>query len=135
MIASTSIEKYRFTFTAFLLTSVALLLPDPATAANLPRLLIGACAEEIIFRGLLQDFLSKTSFCNQGTSQNYFLPSRANVITSLLFAVFHLFSHSPLWAMATFFPSLLLGAVWDRHQSLAICIALHLSYNLGYYYL
>ena len=135
MIVYTSIDKYRLTLVAFLLTFIALLLPDPAISANLLTLIIGACAEEIIFRGVVQDFLSGTSFCKRSNNSSSVLPSRANVITSVIFVFCHLFAHPPLWAVATFFPSLLLGAVWDRHHNLYICIALHLSYNFGYYYL
>lgn len=135
MMLYTKIDKYSVTFAAFLLTFTALFLPDPAITASLLALIINACAEEVIFRGIIQDFLSSTSFCKRSDKFNSVLPSRANLITSVIFAFCHLFAHPPLWAIATFFPSLLLGAVWDRHHSLFICIALHLSYNLGYYYL
>jgi membrane protease YdiL (CAAX protease family) len=57
----------------------------------------------------------------------------ANLITSAVFAIAHLYGHSPPWALATFFPSLVFGLFRDRYNSLSAPIALHVFYNAGYF--
>ncbi|XPV77980.1 MAG: JDVT-CTERM system glutamic-type intramembrane protease MrtJ [Desulfovibrio sp.] len=99
---------------------------------SLIALLIGSCTEEILFRALLQDYLSDKRTLKKSSP---IIPSGANILTSLVFATLHLFTHSPIWAAATFFPSLIFGEIWDRHKKLSLCIALHAVYNLSYFYL
>ena len=85
--------------------------------------------EEIVFRGVVQDFLSRKS----ALTQNFIGLSLANAATSILFALSHLLNQEPLWALLTFFPSLVFGYFKDRHQSLFPCILLHIFYNLGFF--
>ncbi len=59
--------------------------------------------------------------------------SKANLLTSLLFAGAHLFVQSPLWAAAVIVPSLIFGAFRDRYKSVDPAIILHSFYNLGYF--
>jgi len=87
--------------------------------------------EEIIFRGGLQPALAVTAWGRRSRGG----VTLGNVVASLIFAGFHLFAHPPLWALAVFFPSLLFGYFRDRHDSLLSPVILHVSYNLGYYWL
>ena len=84
--------------------------------------------EEIVFRGLLQEYFSKQAILN-----HVFIGiSLPNIATSVLFALSHLWNQSPLWALLTFFPSLIYGYFKERHQSLLPGIFLHSLYNLGF---
>jgi membrane protease YdiL (CAAX protease family) len=83
--------------------------------------------EEIIFRGILQPWIA------QRWKQSLFNLSVANLITSSIFALVHLFHHSLLWAMATFIPSLIFGYSRERYNRLLAPIVLHASYNGGYF--
>lgn len=84
--------------------------------------------EEIVFRGMLQEGLSRR------LKPWVFGPiSKANLITSLVFCGLHVFSHAPLWAAAVFLPSLVFGYFRERHAGLVSPIILHAFYNGGYY--
>jgi len=87
--------------------------------------------EEIVFRGVVQDFFSGQVKFNI----IFFGISLANILTSSLFALSHLFNQEPFWALLTFFPSLIFGYFKDRHNNLLSCISLHIFYNLGFYIL
>jgi len=84
-------------------------------------------AEEVLFRGLIQPALGKKLPTSNATI------STANIITSLLFSAAHLINHSPLWALATFVPSLVYGYTMDRYKTLYAPIILHCGYNAGYF--
>ncbi len=83
--------------------------------------------EELFFRGILQPILSKKLHHRWGPI------SSANVVTSVIFVAAHFINHPPLWALATFFPSLLFGYVQERSGNVAAPIILHCSYNAGYF--
>jgi uncharacterized protein len=85
--------------------------------------------EEIVFRGGVQTLFLKFSRLRT----EWFGITLANVLTSAIFAALHLFTHSPLWAAATFFPSLVFGFFRDRTVSILGPIALHVYYNFGFY--
>jgi membrane protease YdiL (CAAX protease family) len=59
--------------------------------------------------------------------------SSANIITSLLFSAVHLINHPPLWALATFMPSLIYGYSMERYKNLTAPTTLHCIYNAGYF--
>ncbi|MFA9460377.1 JDVT-CTERM system glutamic-type intramembrane protease MrtJ [Thiohalorhabdus methylotrophus] len=87
-------------------------------------------AEEVLFRGLLQEALARR------------LPtvprgplSSANLATSAAFSALHFPGHPPLWAAGVFLPSLLFGYFKDRYGRLSAPITLHATYNSGYYLL
>ena len=84
-------------------------------------------AEEVLFRGLIQPFLS------QRLSAKTSIISASNMITSALFSAAHLINHPPIWALATFIPSLIFGYTQERYKSLNAPIILHCSYNAGYF--
>ena len=104
-----------------------------AQAQFVRALLFGAVLypilEEVLFRGAIQNwFLQKDA----GFKAAYKGVTLANVLTSILFVVSHLFYHEFLWALLVFFPSLLFGYFRDRYRSLYPSILLHGYYNLGY---
>jgi len=112
------------------------LLIEPLSFSNVimePKLflfsiLLYPIVEELVFRGLVQEFFLGYVFLQKqvlGLSQ-------ANIITSILFAIFHLLNHEWFWALLIFFPSLVFGYFKDRHQSVLPCILLHSIYNLGF---
>ena len=95
----------------------------------LKLVLIIPILEELVFRGLIQEYIS------QHTNRRWGLLTVANVITSLIFTAMHFLFHAPLWAVAVIFPSLIFGYFKERHTSLVSPIILHIFYNLGYFVL
>ena len=83
--------------------------------------------EEIVFRGWLQEWL--LTFPVMQASKLGF--TVANGVTSGIFAAFHLFSQSPLWAASILFPSLVFGWLRDRYDSLLPGVLVHMFYNAG----
>ena len=86
--------------------------------------------EELLFRGVLQGELIERGWIRPWV---YGL-SGANISVSLLFTVFHLWSHSPIWAVLVFFPSLVFGYLRDRFHSTVPSIVMHMWYNGGYFF-
>jgi len=101
-----------------------------ALPAFLLPVLVYPVLEEIVFRGLIQefahDYLSKASLGPL---------SHANLITSVLFTGVHFVNHVPLWAALVFFPSLVFGFFKDRSGGLVAPIILHVFYNAGFLWL
>jgi len=95
----------------------------------LQLLLLYPVLEEVLFRGLLQGWLTAQVRGRVGPL------SHANLLTSLLFAAAHLYSHPIAWAAATFAPSLLFGYFRDRYQHLLPAVVLHVLYNSAYFLL
>lgn len=108
----------------------AWLLPAPGTALGLGWLAAKAVVEELAFRFGLQETL------NARLGQRRVLPmiGLGNLLASAAFALLHLVSHPPLWALATFVPSLAFGLAWDRHKGLLPCWLLHFAYNGLFFY-
>jgi len=92
-------------------------------------ILVYPILEEIVFRGLLQEFLAKR------IRYQYRLLTMANVVTSLSFVLAHLIYNDWIWALLIFFPSLVFGYMKERHQSLISPIILHSFYNAGFVWL
>jgi len=83
--------------------------------------------EEILFRGLLQEFV------RDYFSSNALGPiSIANLVTSLVFTGLHFFYQPALWAALVFIPSLVFGFFKDRTGRLTAPIILHMFYNFGF---
>jgi membrane protease YdiL (CAAX protease family) len=82
--------------------------------------------EEIVFRGAVQDFLGRRWVARRGSPL-----TRANLVTSILFAATHIAWLGDPAAGAVFFPSLVFGYFRERHATLASPIALHIFYNAG----
>ena len=85
--------------------------------------------EELVFRGVCQEALWKTKLARL----SIYCLSLPNILTSLLFTTFHFFSHSPGWAVAVIFPSLVFGYFRDRYAHVLPAIILHIFYNAGYF--
>lgn len=116
----------------FLITRPALDLSWPAAQLwlFLSLAVIYPVIEEIVFRGLIQDFL------HQHVRWRLPFPiSSANLLTSLIFTSLHFINHPPLAAALVFFPSLVFGFFKDRHGRLTSPIVLHVFYNGGYFLL
>jgi membrane protease YdiL (CAAX protease family) len=86
--------------------------------------------EELLFRGLLQGELIERGWIRPWACGL----SGANIFVSLLFTVCHLWSHSPIWAVLVFFPSLAFGHLRDRFGSTVPSILMHMWYNGGYFF-
>jgi uncharacterized protein len=83
--------------------------------------------EEIVFRGWLQQSLRRRiSYAMAGISA-------ANIITSIVFTVFHFINHPPLWAVAVFVPSIVFGYFRDKYDSVMPSIVLHVIFNMVYF--
>jgi len=92
-------------------------------------LLIAPVAEELFFRGYLQGCISDTA---KGKLTLLSLPiSSANLITSVLFAIYHpLLCNPTAWDQSlTFFPSILFGMLRDKTGSIYPSILLHSFFN------
>ncbi len=90
---------------------------DGTLMSWLAAVLMAPVLEEIVFRGLIYTRLKKG------------LPGiAAAVLTSLAFGLAH---GTIIWAIYTFIFSMLLIWVFERFQSLAACIVLHMAYNLS----
>lgn len=85
--------------------------------------------EEMAFRGFLQNLIEKHKPRGCKTHSVF---SWANLITSLIFAGFHLINHAQVIALMTFIPSLIFGYFKDKYQNIVPGILLHSLYNLGF---
>lgn len=93
----------------------------PAPGAMVAGLLLAPVLEEIVFRGGLQEGLLRVfPSARCGT---------ANLLTSLAFALVHVLCWQTWRALAVFFPSLVIGALYTRCRRLGPVIGLHLFYN------
>ena len=86
--------------------------------------------EEVIFRGFIQGWLLQRTWFKQITVGL----SRANWMTSLIFASVHAWQH-PLWLIPGYFlVSLVLGYFRERYRGILVPILLHGYYNAGLFY-
>ena len=122
----------------FLAGVIGLFLSPQSAGLSLPALLMAALLEEAAFRALLQNYAEawlaqkKKGEANEKKCPRHYLLSivtPGNLAVSLLFAVVHALTQSPLMAALTFFPSLAMGILWTRHRSLWLCTGLHAWYN------
>lgn len=98
-------------------------LPGRALAPDgLVWFVVAPFVEELAWRAVMQNELA-SFFPDCG------LVGKANVLTSLAFALAHIIAAPSLMAALTFFPSLCFGALWSRFRSLWLCGLLHLWYN------
>ena len=87
--------------------------------------------EELLFRGIVQGRLLQST----ARQKTWIGLSVSNLLTSLLFSLAHLASHSVSWSLLVFVPSLCFGFVRDRFGSVHPSITLHAFYNAGYFLL
>lgn len=83
--------------------------------------------EEVIFRGLIQDYLNRKFNHKKNLSISY-----ANIETSILFVLFHLIYQSAVWSLMVFIPSVIFGYFKDKYGKLQLPIFLHCFYNAGF---
>ncbi len=102
----------------------------PPSLQGLAGLVLLAAAEELVFRGGLQTALAKK--WSVLARQRWGL-SGANLLTSVVFSVAHLWAHAPLQAAMVFPVSLLLGASLEQSHRLRVPVALHIWFNLALY--
>ncbi len=100
----------------------------PAPLLLFQVVLLYPVLEEFAFRGTVQSFLLNYS----AGAANRFGITIANVVTSVLFAAAHLLYQPALWALATFFPSLIFGYFRERYDQVLPGLLLHSWYNLGF---
>ena len=105
-------------------------VPDGiALTVFLSSVILYPVIEELAFRGFIQTWLLvKSIFRNTPLLKL----SYANLVTSFLFASFHLFNQSPLWAALIFAPSLVFGYLRERYEAVTPSIVMHAWYNLGF---
>lgn len=115
------------------LSLVAALLPQPNYALSPLVLLAKAAYEEFIFRYIVQETAAQL-LKKHGKNKGIGPISVANLTASLIFAGMHFVGHSPFWAAATFFPSLVFGYAWDRWHAIIVCTAIHFAYNAFLFY-
>ena len=94
-------------------------------------LLLFPILEEIVFRGLIQDYIS----LKLSTWDKYLGITTANWLTTLLFCLTHFVTRSFIVALLVIVPSLLLGALRDRGFSIKALAAIHVYWNGGVYLL
>jgi hypothetical protein len=86
--------------------------------------------EEVLFRGFLQGWLLQKKMFRQRLAGI----SRANGLTSIGFAVAHLWQHALGLIPGYFVVSLLLGHFRERYRGILVPVLLHGYYNLGVIY-
>ena len=102
-------------------------VPDGiALTVFLSSVILYPVIEELAFRGFIQTWLLEKSIFRK------LKLSYANLVTSFLFASFHLFNQSPLWAALIFAPSLVFGYLRERYEAVTPSIVMHAWYNLGF---
>ncbi len=100
-------------------------------AVDLVVLALWSVSEEVLFRGALQPFLGtriERRLAHPGRA-GFAGITLANLATSVSFALFHLWRHTPLAAASVFPISLVLGYARDRTGSLWPPVFLHLWFN------
>ena len=83
--------------------------------------------EEFLFRGLLLEAFRKTAW---GQTQFWVL-SRANLLSTGCFIGLHFLGRGLMAALYVAGPSLVLGVLKERSESLALVIAIHITWNAG----
>ncbi len=83
--------------------------------------------EEIVFRGALQGWLRRKSWGLRHRSG----VTIANILTSIVFAAFHLMRRPNIWSAGVILPGLVFGFFRDRYGNLYAPMALHIFYNSG----
>ncbi len=86
-----------------------------------------AVVEEVVFRGGIQGWLLRKEIFKR----NYFGLSRANWLTSLLFAAAHIWQHPLALVPGYLAISLVLGHFRERYNGILVPVALHAWYNLA----
>lgn len=117
-------------YTLLALAPLAWILPQPMFRIGLWSLVVMALAEEMLFRGVVQQFLLHRAAFGRRIGPL----TLANITASLVFVLAHLVAQPPLWAAAVFVPALIFGWIWDRHGRILPCTVVHFAYNFCFFY-
>lgn len=101
--------------------------PDIGWLKTVALFTLVPAAEEILFRGLVQGGLLRVIWFRHRSAG----ASRANWLTSCIFATAHLWQHAPLLVPGYLAVSLVFGHFRERYQGVTVPILLHCYYNLG----
>jgi len=94
-------------------------------------LLVQPCLEEWVFRGLLQgEALRLTTW--RGGPARLGPVTWANALVTLAFVALHLLTTPVAWALAVAAPSLVLGHLRERFNSVWPAVWVHAMYNMGF---
>ena len=104
--------------------------PDPPR--DLAMLALWSVLEEIVFRGLLQPALAR-AFARRQMPLGGSPLTLANLVTSVLFAAFHLWRHPLVVAVGVFPVSLVYGRARELSGRWWPAALLHLAFNLLLY--
>ena len=96
-------------------------------SAWLALLLLQPVAEEMAFRGVLQGGLLR-----HGADRRVGPVSLANLGSTAVFLAWHLGTQPAPWALATVVPSLVLGHLRERFDSIWPSVIVHMVYNAGF---
>ena len=99
-------------------------------ALVIAHLLLIALPEEYFFRGYLQRRIEDVRGRRALVTWRGWTITHANVVTSFLFAALHFLLGFDAWRLAVFFPSLVFGALRDRHDGLVAATLFHAGCNL-----
>lgn len=114
---------------AFAAAAFGFALPVGNVPRDLVLITIGSVAEELVFRGALQPALARWF----GPRHALGPLTAANLATSAVFALAHLWRHPWPLALAVFPVSLLYGAAREQSGRVAPAAGLHLGFNLLLY--
>lgn len=118
-------------------TQLGLRIAPRSPIADLAWLAAWAAAEELVFRGLLQGWLAERQADGRsgpfGGDRRRLGITRANLVTSLVFTLAHLWQHTAAATAAVFPVSLVLGVAREKSGGVRAPIALHLYYNVCLY--
>ncbi|MDQ2927996.1 MAG: CPBP family glutamic-type intramembrane protease, partial [Pseudomonadota bacterium] len=97
--------------------------------ADVASITLWSVAEELVFRGAVQPGLLRWPAMRSET----FFVTRANALTSLLFAAFHVWRHPLAVALGVFPVSLVLGRAREKSGLVGPPALLHIYFNLLLY--
>lgn len=113
---------------AWLAASLGFGLPVREPARDIVVLALWSVAEEVVFRGGLQPAIARALGRGKGGAI-----TPANALTSVLFALFHLWRHPPVVAALVFPVSLVYGRVRELSGRVWPSALLHVAFNLLLY--
>jgi membrane protease YdiL (CAAX protease family) len=118
---ATNFGALRHAFLACTLLTLVLVVSGGSLPAVALGVFLAPWVEETVFRLGLQEALWRREVVR---------PVRVAVV-ALLFSAAHAWHHGLSGAAAVFLPGLLLGMAYERHRSLALCVALHAAMNVA----
>ena len=118
---------------AFAVAAAGFSMATPDPLRDLTSLALWSVAEEIVFRGALQPALARALERRFGPHRRNAMITPANLLTSLVFAGFHLWRHPLAVAIGVFPVSLVYGKARELSGRWWPAALLHLAFNLLLY--